>query len=112
MRRLAVCLVLAFGACDHDKPIDTEPNASVDAALDATPHPDNGFGNPCTPMFNTQHLYTECKSLDGNTGVCVLNNSTPVDGDYACRRFCRDGCQPDQVQVSGVENICWCEPQT
>lgn len=109
--RLMLAVAVLVGACGGDETVMTEPDASVDAiSPDATPHPDNGFGNPCTPMYNQQHLYTECKSLDGYTGVCALDQTTAASDDYACRRFCSQGCQSGQVQVAGPENICWCEP--
>lgn len=101
--RLMLAVVVLVGACGVDETPKIEPDASVVVVEpDAAPHPDNGFGNACTPAYNPQHLYTECASLDGVVGVCVVDT---------CRRFCDHGCPTDQMSVAGPENICWCEPR-
>lgn len=73
----------------------------IDAGPDATPHADNGFGNPCEPNVEDTEIWTECKSLDDLSGICVVDT---------CRRWCADGCIDGQIQVAGPGDLCWCEP--
>lgn len=103
MRQLALCALMFLGACERDDGTPTTPDAAVaiDAAPDAMPHPDDGFGEPCTSMWNPDHLYTECTSLDGLPGICAIG---------ACRRWCGAGCPTGQMPASTVENKCYCEP--
>jgi hypothetical protein len=100
MRLVLIAALVAWG-CDGSNVVaidaaPIEPDAHVD-------YPDDGFGEPCTPVFNPDHLYSECRSLENLPGYCALN-------------FCRRPCGPTSPCPSGfmttqsTEGTCWCEP--
>jgi hypothetical protein len=101
MRPVLVLLLLV--GCDEPGPI-AKPDAGVmvDAFVE---HPDDGFGNACAQNPDDSKPYTECKSMEGVVGICVMD---------ACRRYCRASdryCPAGQSATDGVDGLCWCEPQ-
>lgn len=107
-----LCVLVVLSACKDDGGAAPDATLVVDAGPDAMHHPDDGYGNVCTPMGGTNgHLYTECMSQDGLPGVCVFESA---NNPYLCRRFCATsagGCPTGQVPTPGQEGTCWCEPK-
>lgn len=92
-----IVVVLALVACgDNDLPAD------------------DGYGGPCNVNLNDTELFTACKALLGQDGVCAQIMTGDVRG--ICRRWC-DGdetnpvaCPKDQRAIVIQEGRCLCQP--
>lgn len=74
--------------------------------IDPTEHAgvENGFGYPCTPVYDPNELITRCYGDNHTPGMCALG---------ICRQECVDErtCPPGYDAILTVESRCWCDPR-